>query len=80
MTTYSIEVTIRITEQVSYETRELAAATVKDRAPWDEIKPTATRFALDSILEDATSRVQRQLKTEHMRRRDAEREVEIEAA
>ena len=77
--TYNIEVTIRVTHQKNYETQELAAATIKDRAPWDEIKPTAVRDALDSVLEEATGRVNRQLKAEHVRRREIERAAEIEA-
>jgi hypothetical protein len=73
-----IEVSIRISDKSGpYETTDVAAAKVETNAPWDEVKPTAVHRALDSVIEDVVERVEKQLKAEHMKRREAERATEV---
>lgn len=75
-----IEVSISITENKGYNTDEIAVAKLEVEAPWDEIKPTAVRNQLESVLDDVSGRVTAQLVRVHKANIAAEREQAAELA
>jgi hypothetical protein len=60
-----IKVDIRITDKISsYESKDVAVASLEIEAPWDDLKPFAVHRALDDVLDDVVERVNTQLRTE----------------